>query len=277
MTAVMQTLQAELPNLEIAYISSRTYGGYNDVSSPSPEPTAYEEGFGVKWLIERQMNGEAGLNADPAAGEVDVPWLAWGPYMWADGTSARQDGLLWDCRDYRGDGVHPEGSGNDKIAALIMDFLEEDPTAAWAFTGQTLPDAPTDGTLAPPTTVVGAEDVPEVTIPPEEERSRDRERPSRSRDDVTTTVVPDDPNDEPTDDTATPDTTSAPEDAPPTDDREETAAARTPEEGDGGDGASPLIWVLLGAGGALVLVALAGWANRRRTGQTGPSEPPTDG
>ena len=43
----------------------------------------------MKWLIEDQINGTSELNYDPNAGEVNAPWVAWGPYLWADGTTGR--------------------------------------------------------------------------------------------------------------------------------------------------------------------------------------------
>ena len=144
LATVVRLLQERLPNLQVAYVSSRAYGGYGGEASPSPEPVAYEEGFGVKWLIERQMSGDVSLNADPTAGPIEAPWLAWGPYLWADGTTARQDGLTWACAEYRGDGVHLEATGNRKVATMLLDFLESEPTAAWLFNDRELPPPPED-------------------------------------------------------------------------------------------------------------------------------------
>ena len=124
LSEVLRLLDAQFPNLQVAYISSRAFGGYNTTSSPSPEPIAYEEGFGVKWTIEAQIGRIPELNADPAAGDVVAPWIAWGPYLWADGVTARSDGLTWQCRDFRGDGVHTEGTGLAKVADQLMAFLE---------------------------------------------------------------------------------------------------------------------------------------------------------
>src|SRR5207248_10449875 len=106
--AYAKTLQAELativklmhtrfPNLKLIYLSSRTYGGYAR-SALNPEPYAYESGFSVKWLLEQQLKGDADLNFDPAKGPAQAPWLSWGPYLWANGTKAR-DGLTWEESD----------------------------------------------------------------------------------------------------------------------------------------------------------------------------------
>lgn len=160
LATVVRLLQERLPNLQVAYVSSRTYGGYGGDASPSPEPIAYEEGFGVKWLIERQIEGDPSLNADPGVGQVAAPWLAWGPYLWADGTTPRGDGLTWACSEYRGDGAHLEATGNQKVAKMLLDFLQAEPTAAWLFDDRELPPSPPGGETPSPTSTV-----PEVTTP----------------------------------------------------------------------------------------------------------------
>jgi len=135
------------PNLQVAYLSSRAYGGYNASGRPSPEPLAYENGFGVKWLIADQIAGEMSLNTDARRGPVEAPWLAWGPYMWADGLSSRSDGLVWECADFRSDGTHPSPEGSAKVATLLKDFFTETPTAAPWFSP--LADPIGDVTLPP--------------------------------------------------------------------------------------------------------------------------------
>ena len=66
----------------------------------------------MKWLIEKQLTGDPDLNFDPAHGAVKAPWLAWGPYLWADGQKARSDGLTYDLTDLRpDDGTHPATPG----------------------------------------------------------------------------------------------------------------------------------------------------------------------
>jgi hypothetical protein len=125
---VLQVLHDKFPNLKIAYLSSRIYGGY--AGSPlNPEPVAYEEGFGVKWLIADQIAGKPELNYDPAKGAVRAPWIAWGPYLWADGLKGRKDGLIWKREDVGPDGTHPSMLGREKVARLLMDFLKKDPTS----------------------------------------------------------------------------------------------------------------------------------------------------
>src|SRR5260370_28573860 len=84
----------------------------------NPEPFAYEFGFSVKWLIADQIAGKPELNFDPAKGPVRSPWIAWGPYMWADGLKGRKDGLVWRREDFIEDGMHPSDSGREKVAQM---------------------------------------------------------------------------------------------------------------------------------------------------------------
>ncbi len=63
-------------------------------------------------------------------GEVRAPWLAWGPYLWADGLKGRRDGkVVWERDDLGPDGTYPSAKGQDKVARLLMDFLKNDPTS----------------------------------------------------------------------------------------------------------------------------------------------------
>ncbi len=128
LTRIVQILPRRFPNCKLAYLSSRTYGGY--ARSPlNPEPYAYESGFSVKWLIERQIEGDAALNYDPARGTVRAPWLSWGPYLWANGTQKRADGLVWEERDFApADGTHESPSGMEKVGRLLLDFFRNDST-----------------------------------------------------------------------------------------------------------------------------------------------------
>jgi hypothetical protein len=119
------------PNLKLAYLSSRTYGGYTETGG-SPEPDAYETGFAVKWLIAGQLAGEPELNYDPAKGKVRSPWLEWGPYLWTDGAKGRKDGFVYLRSDTREDGLHPSDAGTKKVVKMLMDFFETDPsTRPW--------------------------------------------------------------------------------------------------------------------------------------------------
>lgn len=126
--AIVQIANTRFPNLKIAYLSSRIYAGYASTNL-SPEPEAYQSGFAVKWLIEEQISGNPDLNYDSANGQVLAPWLAWGPYTWADGTTPRSDGLSWLCSDFVDDGTHPSGNGAFKVAGMLQDFFRLAKTA----------------------------------------------------------------------------------------------------------------------------------------------------
>lgn len=123
--AIVQHLLVHLPRLQLVFLSSRTYAGYESIGI-SPEPFAYEEGFAVKWLIEDQIAGNPALNFDAGAGPVRAPWLAWGPYLWADGLVARSDGWTYACSDFHTDGTHPSASGEFKIGARLLHFFKTD-------------------------------------------------------------------------------------------------------------------------------------------------------
>lgn len=125
---IVQITKTRFPNLKIAYLSSRIYAGYASTNL-SPEPEAYQSGFAVKWLIEDQINGSPALNYDPAVGSVVAPWLAWGPYLWADGLTPRSDGLTWLCADFVDDGTHPSGSGAAKVGQMLLTFFQTEATA----------------------------------------------------------------------------------------------------------------------------------------------------
>lgn len=121
--AMLQQARVVFPNLRIAYLGSRTYGGYA-TGGLNPEPYSFESAFAARWLIQRQMNGDAALGGDKA------PLLLWGPYLWADGPRGRKgDGLVWERSDFVADGVHPSESGRRKVAELLLDFLITDPLA----------------------------------------------------------------------------------------------------------------------------------------------------
>lgn len=119
LAGTVRVMRDRYPNLKIVYFSSRIYGGYA-LTPLNPEPYAFEGGFAAKWLIARQIAG------DP---DLKTPWLAWGPYLWADGTKPRADGLSWVRADFLPDGTHPSPSACEKVAKMLIAFLKEEPTA----------------------------------------------------------------------------------------------------------------------------------------------------
>ncbi len=151
---VLNILAGRFPNLRLTYLSSRIYAGYG--GSSDAEPKAYQNGFAVKWLIEDQITGNPELNADPATGPVMAPWIAWGPYLWADGTAGRSDGLVYECDDFDDDGIHPGPGASQKVASALFEHFSTDATATgWflASTGASEPVVPSSmPEQAPPTT-----------------------------------------------------------------------------------------------------------------------------
>ena len=126
---VLRNAVAHFPNLKIAYLGSRIYGGYAETRL-NPEPYAYEGAFVVRWLIRKQMKGAAVLNFDAARGAINSPLWLWGPYFWADGVTPRQsDQLVWNREDLAADGTHPSQSGQRKVARMLLEFFRDNDLA----------------------------------------------------------------------------------------------------------------------------------------------------
>ncbi len=118
----LHNVRDKFPNLRIVYFSSRIYAGF--AASPlNPEPHAYETAFAPKWIIARQISGDAELAYDK------MPWLAWGPYLWTDGVKGRKDGLVFTREDLGADGTHPSPAGQVKVGKMLLGFLKTDETA----------------------------------------------------------------------------------------------------------------------------------------------------
>lgn len=125
----LQVVKRRFPNLQLAFLSSRIYGGYA-TTALNPEPYAFEGAFSMRWIIDDQLKGDPRLNWDAARGEVKAPVVLWGPYLWGDGTSPRKDGLVWNRDDLRdNDGTHPSPSGQLKVAEMLLTFFHSSPYA----------------------------------------------------------------------------------------------------------------------------------------------------
>jgi hypothetical protein len=122
LAASLANTRSTFPNLRVAYLSSRIYGGYNiaGIRRVNPEPFAYETAFSVRWVIQDQISREK-------TGKVEGLVLLWGPYLWADGVTPRKsDKLVWERRDLSDDGVHPSQIGRQKVVNLLLDFFKND-------------------------------------------------------------------------------------------------------------------------------------------------------
>ncbi len=82
-----------------------------------------------------------GTIVDARAGDLNyntvVPWIGWGPYLWADGVNPRSDGISWPRTDYE-DPVHLGPEGVEKAADLLLNFFKTAPQArCWFLAGET--------------------------------------------------------------------------------------------------------------------------------------------
>jgi hypothetical protein len=126
--AIIGILDSLFPNLRLVYLASRTYAGYA-TTTLSPEPFAYESGFAVKWLIQQDISTTV----------EEHPWLAWGPYLWTNGTVGRSDGFEWLCSDVTSDGTHPSPAGSATISKMLLSFFQTSPTTRGWFSSLPAP------------------------------------------------------------------------------------------------------------------------------------------
>jgi hypothetical protein len=150
---IVRNAKQAFPNLRIMYLASRTRAYTNaNPSAPNPEPYAFESGFSVRWVIEDQLKLTNNLNYNPTNGPVVAPWLSWGPYLWADGTTPRGDGFIWECADLHSDFMHPSTNGGvPKVALQLHAFFKTDPTATPWYLKPNGQGAPTCAPFASPT------------------------------------------------------------------------------------------------------------------------------
>jgi hypothetical protein len=140
MGAIVRALKVRYPNMQQVFVSSRIYAGFASTTL-NPEPYAFESGLAVKWLIEAQITQMRDGTVHPRAGDLDsrtvAPWIAWGPYLWADGTTARSDGFTWTVADFATDGTHPSNAGRAKVAQQLVTFLKaSEQSRCWFLAGQ---------------------------------------------------------------------------------------------------------------------------------------------
>lgn len=119
--AVLANARLALPNLRVVYLSSGVYGGYAGASRGALD--SYESAFALKWLIESRI---AASGTQQSAAD---PWLAWGPYLWADAATARSDGLVWARQDFVADGSRLSLQGAERAAQKLLQFLQFDAAA----------------------------------------------------------------------------------------------------------------------------------------------------
>ncbi len=118
---VLAHAQTTFPNLRRVYCSSRSYAGYSNHPSQEEPRTGFDNGLAVRALVAESVGAKTPI------------WVAWGPYLWANGALPRSDGISWERRDFTGDGFHPSEIGRAKVAVLLTDFFRSDPTTKWMF------------------------------------------------------------------------------------------------------------------------------------------------
>jgi hypothetical protein len=146
---IAQVVSERFPNVKLLYLTSHYYSGFSK-GAAIQEPYAYETGFAVKWVIERQIGGDKELNYNPNRGAVKAPWLSWGPYTWANGSSKRADGLFYEEKDYVPDGIHLSDEGKEKVAQRLLQFFKTDSTCKGWFVRPGAPASPPADGLIPP-------------------------------------------------------------------------------------------------------------------------------
>jgi hypothetical protein len=148
--AIIHAIHVRYPNVKIIYsstkgamyMSPRDNAGFD--GGPI-EPWNHDAAWGVKWVMEDQINGAPDLNYDPARGPVKAPWLSWGPYFWSnpDSTPRQFDGLVWTLADVGPDRLHTSLSGLTKYANLLLHQMATDPTATpWFLRAGVPPNKP---------------------------------------------------------------------------------------------------------------------------------------
>lgn len=124
---ILRFAKQRYPNLSIAFLTPSSYRGW--AGAFNPEPQAYETGFAVKWVIDAQITQMETGTIDPVIGDLDytndtVPWIVWGPYLWANGPESRlADSMSWAREDYIFDGVHHTQAGLSKFGLTLQHFF----------------------------------------------------------------------------------------------------------------------------------------------------------
>ena len=133
--ALVRALKTRFPNLTLAYTTQRPYSYSDPATGLAPEPGTYWSSFGDRGMVTGQIEGRADLEFDPGRGKAVAPWISWGPYIWADGTHPRSDGLAWLPSDFiarigsEPDWAHPSHAGVRKEANQLLAFFKTDPTS----------------------------------------------------------------------------------------------------------------------------------------------------
>lgn len=126
MEYLIRDVKSRFPNTALAFLSSHHYQGYR--SGFQGEPLTYQQGFGLKAVIQDQIQGLRNMNADRNVGPVVAPWVSWASTLWSNGIIPNADGLAFPCADFDTNGIHLNRTGVDKAGPLLLSFFKTDPT-----------------------------------------------------------------------------------------------------------------------------------------------------
>lgn len=118
---LLALLRTKWPNVKQLLISTYPYGGYHTILGSALDPQLWQAGVYARTFIQNHMD------------DTTPPWIGWGPYLWAYGTTARSDGLTWLSTDYSaGDGIHlSDPAGRTKASDLMEAFLQASAVTGW--------------------------------------------------------------------------------------------------------------------------------------------------
>ncbi|HMX03485.1 MAG TPA: hypothetical protein PKE14_02380 [Chitinophagales bacterium] len=122
---VLKQIKLQYPNARIVFLSDRPFAGYIGVNGMGPkelaEPTAYFHSWTVKWVIEHQMNNDAGFTKE------EIPFIDWGPTLWTNGSKGDKQGYTWNCDDAGKGGIHASSKGRMKEATRMYVYFSNHP------------------------------------------------------------------------------------------------------------------------------------------------------
>ena len=113
--ALLSLVRTKYPNCKLFLVGDRGYTGYT-TEPQHKEPIGYLNGWGVKLFVEQYSDGL--LPVYPA-----VDWL---DYYWANGETARFDGLTYSKSDYRAGYIHFTDAKAEELGVATHARLKAD-------------------------------------------------------------------------------------------------------------------------------------------------------